>query len=146
VFSENGVHAFAAGEQIHLQSAEGKLGPENFAFFEAELAKNMDKFKDEAAMLLDKAAPGLKLEGRGLFLQKRQCTMNITPIGRTPTMTKEERGLYDKEDRGVSFRKRFVDELSKSCGAGTACNLQFAISGQVGIDCGPVGWDKVSRR
>jgi phosphomannomutase len=96
-------------------------------------------------MLLDKAAPGLKLEGRGLFLQKRQCTMNITPIGRTPTMTKEERGLYDKEDRGVSFRKRFVDELSKSCGAGTACNLQFAISGQVGIDCGPVGWDKVSR-
>jgi phosphomannomutase len=142
VFSENGVHAFAYGEQVHLQSTEGKLGPENFAFFESELSKTMAAFKDEAAQLLDKAAPGLTLEGRGTFLQKRQCTMNITPIGRTPTMTKDERGLYDKEDRAVSFRKRFVADLSKTCGAGTACNLQFAISGQVGIDLGPVGWDK----
>jgi phosphomannomutase len=142
VFSENGVHAFENGKQIHLQSTEGKLGPKNFAFFEAELAKTMETFKDEAAQLLNKAAPGLTLDGRGTFLQKRQCTMNITPIGRTPTMTKDERGRYDKEDRAVSFRKRFVEQLSKTCGAGTECNLQFAISGQVGIDLGPVGWDK----
>ena len=110
VFSENGVHAFEQGRQIHLQSMEGKLGPSNSAFFFSEVERLRSKYKDETAMLLGKAAPGLTLDGRGTFLQKRQCTMNITPIGRTPTMSKQERGRYDKEDRAVGFRKRFVEE------------------------------------
>jgi phosphomannomutase len=146
VFSENGVHAFRAGKQIHLKSTEGALGEENFAFFESQLEKVLADHHEEAEALLKQAAAAvgteLTMEGRGLFLQKRQCTMNITPIGRTPTMTKEERGAYDKLDRAASFRKRIVGRLSEACGPGTACNLQFAISGQVGFDLAPVGWDK----
>lgn len=118
-FSENGVHAFAHGAQIHLKSAEQHLGPVKFAFFQDRLEETMAEHRAEAAQLLCQAAPSLKLEGRGTFLQKkekgeeakegrRQCTMNITPIGRTPKMTKQERGNYDKADRSVSFRKRFV--------------------------------------
>lgn len=118
-FSENGVHAFAHGEQIHLKSAEEHLGPTNFAFFQTELAKTMADYRAEAEQLLRQAAPNLKLSERGTFLQKkergeeakegrRQCTMNITPIGRTPKMTKEERGLYDKADRAGTCNKIII--------------------------------------
>ena len=146
VFSENGVHAFRGGECLHCKSIVEHLGEARWAKFEATLERLLRDARDEASALLRRAvgADGAAADvgGRGTFLERRQCTVNICPIGRTPTLSKAERGAFDAADREAGLRKRLVAALNDEFGPATEFALTFSIGGQIGIDCCPVGWDK----
>jgi phosphomannomutase len=142
VFSENGVHAFRQGTQIHLKSIVDQVGQDRWPVFERELDALLAEHAEEIQKLLELAAPGTKLSERGTFLEKRMCTVNICPIGRTPGLSKEARAAFEKVDKEAGFRDRFVAAMVKKFGEGTEYNLQFSIGGQIGIDTCPCGWDK----
>eukprot|EP00966_Prymnesium_polylepis_P321458 7377778-Prymnesium_polylepis.1 len=91
-FSENGVHAFRGTEQIHCKSIVEHLGEGLWAAFEAGIQSILDAERETTAKLLQLASPGALLADRSVFLERRQCTVNICPIGRTPGLSQAERG------------------------------------------------------
>jgi len=142
VFAENGVHAFRAGEQIHAKSMAEQLGPERWAAFESGLDVILEAEREERERLLEIASPGAKLSERSTFLEKRKCTVNVTPIGRVPTLSKEERFAYDKADTDAGLRIRVVEAIHKQFGPETEYKVVCNIGGQIGLDVQPCGWDK----
>jgi len=141
-FSENGVHAFRGERLLHCKTIEDRLGPELWASFAEGVRELLDSYREESARLLDLASPGTSLESRGTFLERKQCNVNVTVIGRTPTLSREERGAFEAHDKEVGLRQRVFAELVARFGPETPYGLSFAIGGQIGIDCAPVGWDK----
>jgi phosphomannomutase len=139
VFSENGVHAFREEKEIHSKSMSEQLGPELWASFESGLDEILVQNRDEAKQLLEAAAPeaAASFESRGTFLEKRRCTVNVCPIGRTPSMTKAERAAYDEVDRRAGYRTRIVQALHERFGPTTAYKLVATIGGQIGLDVAP---------
>ena len=87
-------------------------------------------------------SPGADIATRGTFLERRQCTVNVCVVGRTPGLSKEERGAFEAADRGAGLRRRLLEQLAAAFGPATPFGLLFSIGGQIGIDCCPVGWDK----
>ena len=144
VFSENGVHAFRGREQIHCTSLADHLGPELWAAFETGLDAMLLETRAEAGRLLEGVCPGAKVDERGTFVQKRRCTVNVTPIGRTgePSLTKADRAAYDAADRAAGLRTRVVQLIDERFGPATPFKLVAAIGGQIGLDVAPQGWDK----
>jgi phosphomannomutase len=142
VFSENGVHAFRDREQIHCKSMREHLGEERWAAFEAGLDAILSEARAETQRLLEVASPGAQLAERGTFLQKRQCTVNVTPIGRTPGLSKEERAAYDAADTAAGLRRGIVRKIHEQFGPETPFKLVASIGGQIGLDLAPEGWDK----
>lgn len=144
VFSENGVHSFRGDRLLHCKSLGEHVGQDNWESFQTTLQSMLDECKDEATLLFQKATdnPKATLEGRGTFLEIRQCTVNICVIGRTPAMTKQERGAFDTADKVAGLRPRFLKDMQTKFGTSTPYNLVFSIGGQIGIDCAPHGWDK----
>lgn len=141
-FSENGVHAFEGDRLLHSKTLKEHLGQERWAKFETELEAILASSREEAAALLQRASPGASIDTRGTFLEMRQCNINVCVIGRTPTLSKEERCAFEAVDREAGLRERVRQELVRRFGADTEFGLNFAIGGQIGIDCCPVGWDK----
>lgn len=142
-FSENGVHSFRGpGNCLHSKSLESHLGPERWLAFNTKLDELLLVHRDEAATLLVQASPGADIATRGTFLERRQCTVNVCVIGRTPGLSKEERGAFDTVDREAGLRRRLLEQLTAAFGPETEFGLLFSIGGQIGIDCCPVGWDK----
>jgi len=141
-FSENGVHAFRGSEEIHCKSIVDHLGAEKWAEFELGIQSVLDAEREKTAELLQIASSGASLADRSVFLERRQCTVNICPIGRTPTLSKEERGAYDAADKEDGLRRRVVAELVRRFGPDTPYAMTFSIGGQIGIDVCPCGWDK----
>ena len=142
VFSENGVHAFRDAVQIHSKSMSEHMGPENWATFEAGLEDILAENKAEAEGLLGLASPGTTFDGRGTFVQKRRCTVNVTPIGRTPALSKEERSAYDALDKEAGLRRKIVDAIHERFGPATPYQVVASVGGQIGLDLAPLGWDK----
>lgn len=142
VFAESGVHAFRGGKLIHQMSIQDALGPERWAAFETGLETMLLAEKDAREKVLEKVRPGAVLAERETFLEKRPCTINVTPIGRNPGLTKDERYTCDKEDKQDGLRVRIVDAIHKDFGPETEYKLAANIGGQIGIDLGIVGWDK----
>jgi phosphomannomutase len=144
VFSENGVHAFRGQEQLHCKSIQDHLGQVRWTKFQEGMERILAAEREEAERLMRLAtqSPEANLAERGTFLELRQCTVNVCPIGRTPTMTKEQRAAFDGLDRESGMRRRVLSELQKEFGSNTEYKLVFSIGGQIGIDVCPLGWDK----
>ena len=142
VFSESGVHAFRDAKLIHNKSMAEHLGPEKWEAFMTGLDAILAEHRAEAGALLEQVRPGASIESRGTFLQLRQCTANVTPIGRTPGLSKEERAAYDALDTAAGLRRRVVAEIHEQFGPSTPFNLVANIGGQIGLDIAPQGWDK----
>jgi len=142
VFAENGVHAFRQGEKVHEKSMAEQLGPERWTAFQSGLDAILEGERAVREELLQIARPGSTLSERGTFLEVRKCTVNVTPVGRTPTLTKDERFAYDKADSEAGLRIRVVEAIHKQFGAETEYKLAANIGGQIGLDVLPVGWDK----
>lgn len=144
VFSENGVHSFRGQQQLHCKSIAEHLGQERWAFFQEELQRILAVEREEAQRLLRLAIGDstAALDDRGTFLEKRQCTVNICPIGRTPSLSKEHRASFDAMDLEAGMRRRVLAQCDKTFGPSTEYQLKFSIGGQIGIDVCPVGWDK----
>lgn len=142
-FSENGVHSFRGETMLHCKSIIEQLGEERWKEFEVGLSKLLERVSAEAEALLREATgPAALLSERGTFLEKRMCTCNVCVIGRTPGLSKAERAAFEAADQKAGLRARVLAELMATYGPGTPFNLNFAIGGQIGIDCAPVGWDK----
>ena len=107
-FSENGVHAFHGTQLLHCKSIVEQLGPARWAEFEAGLAAIQASVHAEAEGLLRQACgdAAATLDTRGTFLERRQCTINICIIGRTPGLTREQRAAFDAADRAAGLRVR----------------------------------------
>ena len=142
-FSENGVHAFRGPRLLHCKSMADEVGPELWREFEARLELLLLSVREEAAQLLQAAVgPDADIGQRSTFLERRQCTVNVCVIGRSPALSREERAAFVAADQRAGLRERLMGELLRQFGPATPFGLTFAISGQIGIDCAPVGWDK----
>ena len=143
-FSENGVHAFKAEELIHQKSIVDHVGEARWKEFETGLAELQTRISGEAEALLREATddPSASIAARGTFLERRMCTCNVCVIGRTPGLSKQARAAFDAVDKANGLRVRVLNELMEKYGPATPFGLSFAIGGQIGIDCAPVGWDK----
>ena len=137
VFSENGVHAWRAGKCLHCKSIVDHLGQARWAAFEAGIERVLHSHREETARLLCEASPGTTLDGRGTFLERRQCTVNVCAIGRTPPLSREARAAFAHADSRAGLRRRIVSELEAQFGAKTEYDLCFSIGGQIGIDVCP---------
>lgn len=143
IFSENGVHSFQGEKLLHCKSIVEHLGEERWKEFEAGLDALLLRVRGEAEALLQQAAGAeARLAERGTFLERRMCTCNVCVIGRTPSLSKQQRAAFEAADRAAGLRTRVLSELMASYGPTTPYGLNFAIGGQIGIDCAPCGWDK----
>lgn len=122
-FSENGLVAYRGGELVGEQSILGKLGEENCQALINFALSHM---------------AGLQLPvKRGTFVEFRTGLINLCPVGRSCSY--EERQQFAKHDEEHGVRRAFKAALEeKFCHLG----LQFALGGQISIDCFPTGWDK----
>ena len=95
---------------------------------------------------------------RGTFVEFRTGLINVCPVGRSCSY--DERLEFAKFDQENNVRLKFKEALEKEFGelgkvsrlsarGGTNLNLiyscsglQFAMGGQISIDCFPKGWDK----
>lgn len=142
VFSENGVHAFRDGAEIHCKSIVEFLGVARWERFKAGLEAVLASEAAETERLLKAASPSAVLSERSTFLETRQCTVNVCPIGRVPALTKQERAAFEQADAEAGLRRRVVAKLTAEFGPATEYKLTFSIGGQIGIDVCPSGWDK----
>ena len=56
--------------------------------------------------------------------------MNVCPIGRTPSLSKDSRAAFEAADREAGLRKRVVAQLVESFGPETPYRLNFSIGGE----------------
>jgi len=141
-FSENGVHSYRSQRLLHSKSIADHLGQDRWTIFKNKLDEILHSVQDEAQALLQQASVAGSITDRGTFLEERRCTCNVCIIGRTPSLSKEERGAFEIADRKAGLRARVLEELLTKFGPSTEYQLSFSIGGQIGIDCAPVGWDK----
>merc|ERR1712080_10822 len=124
-FSENGLVAYRAGQLVGTQCILNKLGEQN--------TQSLINFA------LGHMA-GLQLPAkRGTFVEFRTGLINLCPVGRSCSY--EERLQFAKFDEEHGVRRAFKAELEKRF---SHLGLQFALGGQISIDCFPTGWDKTS--
>jgi len=122
-FSENGLVAYRAGELVAEQSILKKIGEQNL--------QNLINFALGYMAKLQLPAK------RGTFVEFRTGLINLCPVGRSCSL--EERQEFAKHDEEQGVRSAFKAELEKNFGH---LGLQFAMGGQISIDCFPTGWDK----
>ena len=93
---------------------------------------------------------------RGTFVEFRTGLINVCPVGRSCSY--DERLEFAKFDQENNVRLKFKEALEKEFGElGIGCQLyegrsfteyiscsglQFAMGGQISLDCFPKGWDK----
>ena len=91
---------------------------------------------------------------RGTFVEFRTGLINVCPVGRSCSY--DERLEFAKFDQENNVRLKFKEALEKEFGElgiqsvsngetadkNFCSGLQFAMGGQISIDCFPKGWDK----
>ena len=93
---------------------------------------------------------------RGTFVEFRTGLINVCPVGRSCSY--DERLEFAKFDKENNVRLKFKEALEKEFGElgkvyqlqerqhradiNSCSGLQFAMGGQISIDCFPKGWDK----
>jgi phosphomannomutase len=81
---------------------------------------------------------GIKLpKKRGNFVELRNGILNLAIVGRS--CSQEERKEFFEYDRIHKIREEFVQALEENL---KDLDLQFAIGGEISIDCFPKGWSK----
>eukprot|EP01023_Acetabularia_acetabulum_P021690 TRINITY_DN2142_c0_g2_i1.p1 TRINITY_DN2142_c0_g2~~TRINITY_DN2142_c0_g2_i1.p1 ORF type:complete len:244 (-),score=49.07 TRINITY_DN2142_c0_g2_i1:172-903(-) len=123
VFSENGLVAHKAGEQLAVQSLKTFLGEEK-----------LQKFINFTLKYIADLSIPIK---RGTFIEFRNGMLNVSPIGRN--CSQEERDAFEEYDKTANVRKTMVETLKKEF---ADFNMTFSIGGQISFDVFPQGWDK----
>ena len=84
---------------------------------------------------------------RGNFIQHRNGIVNVSPIGRSCTLS-ERKDFYDK-DNTHKWREDLITRIKNKWvkykwfnNYENLTDLDFSIGGQISIDIFPVGWDK----
>jgi phosphomannomutase len=123
VFSENGLLAHKAGEEIGRADIKSFLGEDNL--------KKLINFVLHYIADLDIPVK------RGTFIEFRAGMLNVSPIGRN--CSQEERDAFEKFDEGAGVRKKMVAVLKEKF---ADLGLTYSIGGQISFDVFPKGWDK----
>jgi phosphomannomutase len=127
VFSENGMHAFKAGAEIHRQNLKKYLGDERMAFF----LRNTLRFLSELEI------PVM----RGTFIELRNGMFNVSPIGRN--CSQDERDAFEHYDQQHQVRAKLIARMQATfTEAAGFPKLKYSIGGQISFDVFPEGWDK----
>ncbi|XP_043931550.1 phosphomannomutase 1 [Protopterus annectens] len=123
VFAENGTVQYKDGKLISKQAIQNQLGE--------DLLQDLINFCLSYIALL-------KLpKKRGTFIEFRNGTLNISPIGRS--CTQEERVEFSEIDKKEKIREKFVAALQREFeGKG----IRFTKGGMISFDVFPEGWDK----
>lgn len=124
IFAENGLVAYHGSEQISCQSIVSHIGE-----------ANVQRVINFALRYLSDIELPLK---RGNFIEFRTGMINICPVGRSCSLA--ERLDFYAYDKQHGIREKMAEILRAQFGA--ELGLEFAIGGQISIDCFPVGWDK----
>ncbi|KAG7460048.1 hypothetical protein MATL_G00217190 [Megalops atlanticus] len=123
VFAENGTVQYKDGKLISKQAIQNQLGE--------ELLQDLINFCLRYMGLI-------KLpKKRGTFIEFRNGTLNISPIGRS--CTQEERIEFSEIDKREKIREKFVEALRQEFAGKGLC---FTRGGLISFDVFPEGWDK----
>merc|ERR1719203_624765 len=103
---------------LHCKSISEHLGQTRWDAFQIGMEQILASEREAAEKLLRVATSNASasLNDRGTFLEIRQCTVNVCPIGRTPSLSKEERIAFDSIDKGDGMRRRVLAELVRHFG------------------------------
>ena len=122
-FSQNGLCAYKAGEQLPAQSLSIFLGDE--------------KIKEIVNwVMIYLAGVDIPIK-RGTFIEFRTGMFNISPVGRN--CSREERNDFEKFDLANGIRSTMVEKMREQF---KDLNLTYSIGGQISFDVFPQGWDK----
>jgi len=122
-FSENGLLAYKAGEEIGKTSLVEHLGEEKLK----KLVNWVLKYFSELDIPVK----------RGTFIEFRQGMLNLSPIGRN--CSREERNEFEKFDLANNIRKDMVTKMKEEF---ADYKMTYSIGGQISFDVFPQGWDK----
>jgi phosphomannomutase len=123
VFPENGLVAFAGGQEIGRASIQAHLGEDVLQRFINFVLKYLSEIQ-------------LPLK-RGTFVEFRNGMLNISPIGRQ--CSREERNDFFEYDKQHQVRQKMIDRLKEEF---KDVDLTYSIGGQISFDVFPNGWDK----
>jgi phosphomannomutase len=123
LFSENGLVAHKAGEQIFQESIIKFIGEEK-----------LQKFINFVQNYMSTLTLPFK---RGTFIETRNGLINISPCGRTATQS--ERDQFEAYDKEHKVREKFIAALKAEF---ADMNLVYSIGGQISFDVFPQNWDK----
>tara|TARA_B100000524_G_C23654117_1_gene371185 strand:- start:4801 stop:5577 length:777 start_codon:yes stop_codon:yes gene_type:complete len=133
IFSENGLVSMYEGREINKESIVNKLGNNHFT-----------ELINICLLELSKTKNPIK---RGNFIQHRNGIVNVSPIGRSCTLS-ERKDFYDK-DNTHKWREDLITRIKNKWvkykwfnNYENLTDLDFSIGGQISIDIFPVGWDK----
>jgi len=122
-FSENGLVAYKEGKLLAEQSILKRFGEKTLQKMINFCLKYMAELELPAK--------------RGTFVEFRTGLINVCPVGRSCSY--DERLEFVKFDQENNVRLKFKQALEEEFGD---LGLQFAMGGQISIDCFPKGWDK----
>ncbi|EER17772.1 phosphomannomutase, putative [Perkinsus marinus ATCC 50983] len=122
-FPENGIIAYEGKEMIGSHSFAEFLGEEKLQ----EMINFVLRYFSEITLPVK----------RGTFVEYRMGMLNFSPVGRQ--CSQEERIQFNEYDKQHGIRQKFVEEMDKQF---SKYGVQFAIGGQISVDCFPKGWDK----
>jgi len=123
VFSENGLVTHKDGQHLATQTLVEKLGEEKlkpFINFSLRYIADLD----------------IPMK-RGTFLELRNGTINISPIGRNSTQ--KEREHFEEYDKKNNIRSQFVTALKSEF---KSYELVYSMPDGISFDVTPQGWDK----
>merc|ERR1711865_521895 len=127
VFSENGLAAYKAGEELAIQSFKAHLGEDRLKRF----------INFTLRCLADIEIP----VKRGTFIEFRNGMLNISPVGRN--CSQAERDSFDEYDKTHKVRQALIEKLRAEFADDEVLNnLRYSIGGQISFDVFPEGWDK----
>lgn len=122
-FSENGLTAYKAGQELASQSFIGWIGDEKYNKLVIWILR----------YLADLDLP----KRRGTFIEFRNGMINVSPVGRNASNA--ERNEFEQYDLKNKIRETMVGKLKEEF---KDYGLTYSIGGQISFDVFPTGWDK----
>ncbi len=123
VFAENGAQFYQENKLVKNESLVEFLGNINYT-----------KLINKILIALSNAECPVK---RGLFIESRGSSLNISPVGRLCSL--EEREEFVKWDRIHGVRNKIINDIMPCC---KEMGLTCSIGGEISFGIYPVGWDK----
>lgn len=122
-FGENGSEAYKNGEVLRIMDISKEIGEENV----------QEWIKFILCYISRLELPFM----RGSYIDYRHGMINVNPPG--ATLTKEQRNEFEEFDNKLKIRETMIEILKARF---PDIGLEYAIGGQIGFDCFPIGWNK----
>ena len=122
-FHENGCTYYQYGRLVCQDTLEYYISPSRLKEFIRQILK----------LVADAGSPWMT----GTFVERRACTLNVSPIGRDCTM--QQRKAFYEWDQKTGCRKKLVKRMKQKS---PDMLFDYAMGGQISIDVFPRGLNK----